>query len=336
MELTKDYLIVTPCRDEAEFIRKTIDSVAAQTIPPKLWIIVDDGSADETPAILEEAKAAHPFIQTVRLERNRERSVGPGVMQAFYAGLDTVDVNDFDYICKLDGDLELGPRYFERIMELLDEDPWLGTISGKTYLRQDGQEFQEHIGDENAVGAAKFYRTECFQEIGGFVRQLGWDGLDGHMCRQHGWKAVSLDESELRIIHLRRIGSSHISFWHGRKRWGKYKHFIGSSWYYVMAASLFRMRERPYLLSGLGILAGYYGAALRKESKFPDISCRDEVRRFERECLMRGKTRTLADYHARIEQAHPERATRPHWGAQVHGDEPAKSGTRSDRFHETV
>ena len=51
---SRRYVLISPCRDEAQYLRRTLDSVAAQSVPPSLWIVVDDGSTDDTPAILEE------------------------------------------------------------------------------------------------------------------------------------------------------------------------------------------------------------------------------------------------------------------------------------------
>jgi biofilm PGA synthesis N-glycosyltransferase PgaC len=221
MSMSRRYLLITHCRDEAAYLRSTIETVAAQSVPPSKWIIVDDGSTDETPAILAEAARKHPYIQVIRREDRGRRSVGPGVIEAFYDGLKAADLDDFDYVCKFDGDLEMPPRYFERLMELFEADPWLGTASGKLFLRYGDKTVEERCGDENSVGPAKFYRVQCFGDIGGFVRQVSWDGIDGHICRMKGWVARSIDDPELRIIHLRRMGSSQQNFWTGRVRWGR-------------------------------------------------------------------------------------------------------------------
>ena len=85
--------------------------MSAQTVLPALWIVVDDGSTDETPAILEEYRAKLPYLRVVRKADRGQRAVGPGVIDAFYAGLDTVDLDQFDYLCKLDLDLDLPPCY---------------------------------------------------------------------------------------------------------------------------------------------------------------------------------------------------------------------------------
>ena len=202
-------------------MKRTLDCVVAQSIAPTLWVIVDDGSTDATPQILAEYARKHAFIRVVRREDRGRRAVGPGVIDAFYAGLETVRLDDFDYLCKLDMDLELPERYFELMMRKMESDSRLGNFSGKTYIRRaDGSLASERLGDENAIGPAKFYRVRAFRDIGGFVRQVSWDGIDGHMCRMRGWKAQSDDSPELRIVHLRQMGSSQQSLWVGRLRWG--------------------------------------------------------------------------------------------------------------------
>ena len=298
------YLLVSPCRDEAEHLQVTIDAVAAQTVLPAKWLIVDDGSTDETPSILAAAAAKYPFIEVVRRPDRGGRSVGPGVIDAVYHGLSLVDLDEYEYVCKFDCDLELGPRYFARTMEHFESDPWLGTLSGKLYLRsEDGGEAEERTGDENSVGPVKFYRVSCFRDIGGFVREVCWDGIDGHMCRMEGWIARALHDPEMRIVHRRQVGSSHVSLWHGRMRWGRGKHFMGSRLYYAAAVSLYRMLERPYLIGGLGILSGYLQASLRGQRRMTDQGYLRALRRFELESLLFGKRRTVERYDRRIRQA---------------------------------
>ena len=303
--LSRRYLLVSPCRDEAAYLQTTIDTVGAQSVLPTKWLIVDDGSKDETPEILARAAEKYPFIEVIRRDDRGHRLVGPGVIDALYFGLSHVNLEDYDYVCKFDCDLEMPLRYFERVMEYFEEDPWLGTLSGKLHLRYGSEIVIERTGDENSVGPAKFYRVPCFQEIGGFVREVCWDGIDGHMCRMKGWVARSVDDPELRIIHLRQMGSSHINLWTGRMRWGRGKYFMGSAPYYMAAVSLYRMAERPYVLSGLGIMAGYVKAKLKGEKRMDNPDYLRFLRRFERDSLLFGKSRTADRYHEQIRKRPP-------------------------------
>jgi glycosyltransferase involved in cell wall biosynthesis len=263
-------LIVSPTKDEEAYLERTIRSMEAQTVRPTLWIIVDDGSSDRTGVIADEAAARHDWIHVIHRPTGTARRVGPGVIDAFYAGLDSVNLNDFDYVCKLDGDLEFGPRYFESCFERFENDPRLGTISGKTSIPVGNGWVSERTGDEFSHGVAKLYRRECFQEIGGFVREVMWDGIDCHRCRMLGWKAQSVDDPDLAIKHLRQMGSSHQSVYHGRRRWGRGQHFMGTHPLYILGIAAYRMAERPWILGGLNILFGYTGAALRRDPRYTD------------------------------------------------------------------
>ncbi len=296
-----DYLLVTPCRDEARFARRTLDSVVAQTLRPRLWVIVDDGSRDETPAILAEYAAVHPWIRVVRREDRGGRSVGPGVIDAFYAGLETVDTRAFEFLCKLDLDLELPPRYFELLVERMRADPRLGTCSGTAWFpTEEGTLVSEGLGLEMSAGMTKFYRRACFEEIGGFVREVMWDGIDCHRCRMLGWKAASFEDAELRFVHLRPMGSSQTSLWRGRLRHGRGQWFMGTGFAYMTASALFRMAHRPFVVGGFGMWAGWLGACLRRAPRYEDLEFRRFLRRYQRAGLLHGKRRAT-------EQAEAER-----------------------------
>jgi len=290
------YAIITPCRNEATHLPKTIADIARQTVLPTIWVIVDDGSTDGTAAILQNAAKTYPFIRVVTRGDRGFRAVGPGVIDAFYAGLETLELDGFDFICKLDADLEIPPRYFETAFGFFDADPCLGNLSGKVFFRRGDDLVDERLGDENACGQAKLYRVACFKEIGGFVRQLCWDGIDGHLCRMNGWVAAASDDPNLRIIEQRPMGASHVSLWEGRKRWGRGKYSMGSSLIYVLAVSVFRCFQRPFLLSGLGILVGYVQAAIRGADRYSNAAYRRFLASYERRALLvgkRGATRRL-------------------------------------------
>src|SRR3984893_8317343 len=171
---SRSYLLISPCRDEARYLRRTLDSVAAQSVPPALWVVVDDGSTDETPAILADYARRLSYLRVVRRTDRGRRQVGPGVIEAFYAGLETVHLEEFDYLCKLDMDLDLPVRYFELLMQRMESDPRVGTTSGKPWFvhPRRGALVPEVCGDEMSAGMTKFYRVACFKEIGGFVRQV--------------------------------------------------------------------------------------------------------------------------------------------------------------------
>jgi colanic acid/amylovoran biosynthesis glycosyltransferase len=156
----RKYALITPCRDEAKYARRTLDSVVTQTVRPALWVIVDDGSKDETPAILAEYAAKYPFIKIIQRPDRGDRKLGGGVIDAFYTGYDTINPKEFDYVCKFDLDLDLPQKYFQLIMERMEQNPRIGTASGKPFFLKEARPVLEVCGDENSVGMVKFYRTD--------------------------------------------------------------------------------------------------------------------------------------------------------------------------------
>jgi poly-beta-1,6-N-acetyl-D-glucosamine synthase len=334
------YCLITPCRDEASYAARTLAAIARQTALPALWVIVDDGSRDETPRILAEHAARLPFIRVLRRPDRGDRKLGGGVIDAFYTGYDTIDPAGFDYVCKLDLDLDLPPRYFELLLARMEADPRIGTCSGKPYFFAGGPPdairfplsdlsalTSEKLGDDNSVGMIKLYRTSCFRQIGGFVREVMWDGIDGHRCRQLGWKAVSWDDPALRFVHLRPMGTSHRSWWTGRVRHGFGQYFMGTDPLFMLAAAAFRMTRPPRVIGGLAMLRGYFGSMLRGVPRYGDDTFRAFLRGYQRACLLRGKRRAVAELDARQARAwDPDRP--PAIGPGAAGP-PARQPTRA-------
>ena len=294
--MSRKYALIAPCRNEALFARRTLESILAQTAPPALVIVVDDGSTDETPQILAEYEAKYDFFRVVRRKNRGERAVGAGVIDAFYSGYDTLDPGEFDYVCKVDLDLDLPPRYFEILMDRMEENPRLGTVSGKPYyLDAAGRKVSERCGDEMSVGMTKFYRVSCFQQIGGFVRQVMWDGIDSHRCRMFGWQTASLDEPEIEFNHLRPMGSSQQSIWTGRLRSGFGQYFMGTGPLYMLAIAANRVLWPPVLIGALGMLVGYVQSAFKRVPRYDEPGFRRFLRAYQWQCLIRGKVRATKD-----------------------------------------
>jgi biofilm PGA synthesis N-glycosyltransferase PgaC len=295
--MNRRYVLISPCRNEADFMRQTLDSVIAQSIRPAKWVIVDDGSTDGTSQILAEYAARHDWISVLTRPDRGRRAVGPGVIDAFYAGYDSIDADEYDYLCKLDLDLRLPPRYFEVLMQRMEANPRIATCSGKAYIETNGNLENEGHGDENSIGASKFYRVSCFEAMGGFVREVMWDGIDCHRCRMLGWMACSWDDRDLRFVHLRPMGSSQQSIFVGRMRHGYGQYFMGTGLLWMLATAVYRIPERPYVIGGLFILWGWLRSALQGKPRYEDPEFRQFLRRYQWRALRVGKRKALEEIY---------------------------------------
>ncbi|MCJ2015109.1 glycosyltransferase [Methylobacterium sp. J-076] len=311
------YVVIAPSRDEAGTLRTTLDSLLRQTIPPAKLVFVDDGSTDETQAILESYRGRMPYLEVITRVDRGVRKVGPGVIEAFNEGLASVDLSEFEFLCKLDMDLDLPDGYFEGLIRHMDADPVLATCSGKPYFREGGtgQLVSEHIADEFAVGMTKFYRVSAWRTIGGFPISIGWDGIDCHLCRMHGLRATSFPDPDLQFIHLRPMGSSHISLWHGRKRHGLGAWVMGTPPLFMLAATVYRLNKRPRVVGAVAMLLGYLQAWRGGVKRYDVPGYLAFVRSYQHLALAMGRGR--AAEHMRLRAV--RRRGGPSIGGAVHG-----------------
>jgi glycosyltransferase involved in cell wall biosynthesis len=290
-----DYSLISPARNEAQYIKKTLDSVLAQTVLPKRWIIIDDGSTDDTPRILAEYAAKHDFIEVHTRANRGRRALGGGVVEVFNSGLELLADDSGEFVCKLDVDLILPPRYFERLLEAMAADERLGSVSGKPYFQIGGGESRElkseRIGDDVSAGMTKFYRRAFLEDIGGLVKGLIWDGIDCYRGRMLGWRSKSIDSPDLRFIHLRPMGSSDRGIMTGRRRLGEGYWFMGAAPSFVLASALYRLGHKPAVLGSVGTVHGYARAWLKAAPRYDDLEFRRYLRRYHRAMLMRGRGR---------------------------------------------
>jgi poly-beta-1,6-N-acetyl-D-glucosamine synthase len=293
------YALISPCRNEETYMRKTLDSVVAQTRTPDLWVIIDDGSTDKTPVILADYAAKYDWIKVITKPDRGHRAVGPGVVEAFYYGLDQFRIDDFEFICKLDLDLDLPKGYFECLIDRMHDNPRIGSCSGKPYFSNSaGAMVSEKCGDEMSVGMTKFYRVTCFNAIGGFVREVMWDAIDCHKSRQLGWIACSWDDEELRFEHLRPMGTSQKGVLTGRMRHGYGQYYMGSDPLYFTATAVYRIAYPPYLIGGLATWVGYMRAWLSRQEQHDDVELRKYIQKYQRRALQVGKHRAIAEIDA--------------------------------------
>lgn len=252
-----EYCIVSPVKDEERHIRQTLRSVAGQTLLPALWIIVDDGSRDSTAAIVSEFMPDHPWIRLIRRASSSKRQPGSAVIRAFNRGLSEIKVEDFDFIVKLDCDLKLPPEYFQSIIEYFQKNPKLGIASG-VYLEANNGSWQEvEMPDYHAAGASKIVQTRCFQEIGGFVEEKGWDTVDEIKAWTKGWETRHF--TECKMLHLKPEGSG-IGTLRTSAMHGEIYYKTGGGFLFFLFKCLRRLFEWPWVLGGITMLYGYYKA----------------------------------------------------------------------------
>jgi biofilm PGA synthesis N-glycosyltransferase PgaC len=284
-------LMVTPVRNEAAHIERVVRGVAAQTLVPARWIVVDDQSTDDTLQRLRALEAEVPWmtvVQTDPVDAGTDRLAKAADVLTFERGLAEVDWRSFTHVMKLDGDVELPPHYLHELMTRFAAEPRLGLAGGALVEPvRDGTLQRIAIPPHHVHGAVKCYSRACFFAIGGIPERLGWDTIDETYARMRGFDTRTF--MDLVSIHHRPFASAD-GILRGRARHGEcaYIAHYGLLWVTLRAAKVARMR--PFGISGAAFLYGYLRAAARRTPRVED----PEFRRFTRAELRRRMLRGLA------------------------------------------
>ncbi len=258
--MTQDvkYVIITPVRDEENYVAETVRSVAAQTVLPTEWIIVNDGSSDRTGEILDECATRFPWMRVIHRPNRGFRKSGGGVIEAFNDGFNALSRTNWDFLVKLDGDLTLPGDYFEKCFEHFEQQPALGIGGGVICHEVDGALKVEANPKFHVRGATKIYRRACWQAIGGLWSAPGWDTIDEAKANMLGWKSDSF--GELRLCHHRITGTAD-GLVRDRVKHGLACYISGYHPLFVAASCLYRIVQKPYLIGsfavGYGFVKGY-------------------------------------------------------------------------------
>lgn len=291
-------LVVSPVRNEAAHLDLVADAMARQTRPPDLWLIVDDGSTDATPEIVAGLAERIDFVETVGpadaapapRKPIKDRLATAAAPRTFNRGLNSVAWRSFTYIAKLDGDIELPPDYFERLLAEFERDPALG-LAGGVWAEPDrrgqgeGWKVQPIPLEHHVMGSLKCYSLECFQAIGGMQERLGWDTIDQTYARMNGFRTRSFGDLVAR--HHRPWGSADGTL-RGRARHGQCAYIVHFPLPWVALRAFKVARARPRGLSGVAFLYGYVRSAVQRVPRVDDPAFRSFVRRELRERVRHG------------------------------------------------
>lgn len=279
------YVIISPVRNEEDFVKKTIESVVNQSIRPSEWIIVNDGSTDSTQEIVERYTTKYEWIKLINLEDRGFYYPGTGVVNVVKQGFNKIILSDWDFVVKLDCDITIENTYFESLLKEFEKNPKLGIASGAIYLvdKEDGNETKEKSQPDHPWGASKIYRRKCFDQISGWKPIPGWDLADLLSAQMNNWETRCFDE--YKIFHYRLTGVRRAGLTKGRFLLGRFQYRYGYGPIYTLLKSIFHLTEKPVLIGGVSIFLGYLYAFIVREERLFEKDMRIFLRKKQRKYL---------------------------------------------------
>jgi glycosyltransferase involved in cell wall biosynthesis len=258
-----EYVLITPARNEAQFIRLTLESMVRQTAKPVLWVIVSDGSTDGTDEIVREFAAIHRWIELLRMPERAERHFA-GKVHAVNAGYQRVASLRYDMIGSLDADISFGEEYFAFLLGKLAADPALG-LAGTPFQEASNLVYDYRFTNiEHVSGACQLFRRQCFEQIGGYVPVKG--GCIDHIAvlsaRMKGWKTRTFPDKV--CLHHRGMGTAQSGIIKARFKNGLKDYTIGNHPVWELSRVMYQMTKRPLFVGGLMVGLGYVWATVRR------------------------------------------------------------------------
>ena len=281
--MNKKYIIITPVRDEEKYISKTIISVVNQSILPAEWIIINDGSTDNTEKIVNYYCKIYPWIRIYNREDRGCRKPGGGVIEAFYHGFSKIRVHDWNYLVKLDGDLSFDKNYFEQCLSLFEKNTNLGIGGGEIHNLVDNKLILEKTPTYHVRGATKIYQRRCWESIGGLIAAPGWDSLDELKANQLGWETKTF--KNLMLIHYRYTGAAD-GVLNNLIKFGLANYIAGYSPIFMVAKCFKHLYYKPLFIGALALFFGFVKGYIGKTKKINDPGLIEFVRKQQKRCLM--------------------------------------------------
>jgi glycosyltransferase involved in cell wall biosynthesis len=281
------YVLITPSRNEAHSIEKTLESVVCQTVRPLKWVIVNDGSTDGTAEIVAKYAARHSWIELVN-RCVREKRHFAAKVDAFNAGFERIKQIQYEIIGNLDADVSLDIDHFEFLLSKFSQDCRLG-VAGTVFREPSGYNsaIDSFEGHRHVSGGCQLFRRQCFDEIRGYAPSKigGIDWMAVTTARMIGWKTRSFREKY--YLHHRPLGTAERGIIASNFAYGKKDYFFGGHPLWQICRCVYRMRRRPYVIGGVALFAGYLMAFLSRE----DRPVSRELMRFHRsEQILKLKT----------------------------------------------
>lgn len=257
----RNYVLITPAKNEESFIEKTLRSIIAQTLKPAKWVIVDDGSTDRTSEIVSSYLQSHKFIHLLKLQPSLARDFRKKVA-AINAGVERLSDTPYSFIGNLDADISVAPEYYANIMAEFACEPRLGIAGGMVHTRT-GKGFSSADATADSVGGCiQLFRRECFHEIGGFVPlpHGGEDAAAEVMARMHGWLVRKVPQND--VYEQRRTGTAANGVLRARYKDGIRFHSLGYGTIFFLCRCAYRLMDRPMVLGSILSLVGFVSAKL--------------------------------------------------------------------------
>lgn len=255
-----NYILVTPMKDEGEFIEKTIISIVNQSVHPKIWVILNDDSIDKSPQIVKMYSKKYHWIHLENVLGNKEHTLNMHYselcMKGFSVGLEKMQSRNInvDYICLLDADTFVSSDYYPILFEKFKSNPKLGLASGQLYNIINGKKQLANPNKNYVCGTGRIWSYICFIQTGGYVRTCSPDTVSNIRVAHFGFEAKRFSDA---TIYQQRATASYTGLWNGFYSLGQRQYYTHVHPLKIFLKSGRMCFKKPFYL-GCAMFLGYF------------------------------------------------------------------------------
>jgi glycosyltransferase involved in cell wall biosynthesis len=260
-----EYVLITAACNEGTHIGATIEAVLSQSVTPRKWVIVSDGSTDNTDDVIKHYAERNNFIEYIRREKQYKSPGFVSKVRAIHSGLKALSYTSYRFIGILDADITFGSDYYERVIGKLRDDMRIGIAGGFIYERR-GDKFRSRPSNTSmsVAGAIQLFRRECYEAIGGLVPLPygGEDWLCEIQARKNGWIVTAYPDI---LAYHHKPSEVKRGALKDSIRLGRMDYAVGSHPLFELVKCMRRIRERPYILRALFRFLGFSWSIIKRD-----------------------------------------------------------------------
>lgn len=277
MNPATNYLLITACKNEEDNLPGLIESIVSQTIRPILWVIIDDGSTDNTFQLAKNASQKNNWIKIIQITDQLKRDLGLHLAKITQQGFDFAIEYCFDkgieyhYLGNVDGDLILEDSFYNKMLKKFQDDLDLGIASGETRYTINGKLIDvKGLPDDEPSGGHMLIKRKCFEDCNGIPYSYSYDSVLKAKARLMGWKTKRF--KDILATESRDFGNAD-GYIKGFLQMGQSSYYLNLHPIHIFARGIMKTFKMPYY-GGIIYIIGYLYSVIKRDSQIEDDTIR--------------------------------------------------------------
>ena len=298
------YILCTVAKNEEKYFPKTASDVLSQICPPKIWLLLDDGSTDQTSQFMKELTSKYKWVYYYRYSGPRNKDLGRHLACIKNKATEiaiTIALRKkilYEYIGILDADIRIAHQFYESLMNHMRKKPEIGLISAEIEeIDMEGNLYLKNGRADIPGGATMFCRRQCFDDIGGIdPESYPFDAILVAKAKLMRW--LTERSKSITALQMRKTSTMY-GVKKGYAYEGEKVFFLRYNLFYVLARAIY-IALTESLSCGFAFFVGYAKKVLNSDDRLKDKELINYFRRTRFREIVRYKLQYILKQFKRM------------------------------------